>query len=87
MSVWQGAFKGAARGLLLLVALAVFPGVAFAVAYYAEGAFELGFWTWFFATLALELVLGVAALFGIAAEVQRPDFDAVAEGSRGQQSG
>jgi membrane protein implicated in regulation of membrane protease activity len=87
MSVWLGALKGVSRGVLLLVALALVPGVAFAVAHFGEGLAGLGFWTLFWATLALELVLGVAALFGIASEVQRPDFEAVAESSREQRPG
>lgn len=87
MSGLFGALKGVSRGVLLLVGVGLLPGVAWAVAHFAEGFLGFGFWSLFSATLGLELVLGVSALFGIASEVQRPDFEAVARSTREQRPG
>jgi hypothetical protein len=79
MGVLLGAFKGVWRGLLLLVFFAVFPSLAWWVAAQADGALGLGFTTIFLLVLALEGLLGIAALFGIATEVEKRHSQAMDE--------
>jgi hypothetical protein len=82
MGALLGAFKGVWRGLLLLVFVAVFPGLAWLVAAQAEGAFGLGFIAIFLLVLALEGLLGIAALFGIASEVEKRHSEAMDAAAR-----
>lgn len=77
-----GAIKGVWRGMFLLVAVALIPGLAFLAGVHGQGFIDLGFWTIFFAVLALELFLGVCALFGLASEIQKPDDEAVRRASQ-----
>ena len=77
MAAVLGAIKGVWRGVVLLVLVALIPGLAWLIAAYAEGAFGLGFKTIFFAVLALEGFLCVAALFGISSEVQKSHAEAI----------
>jgi hypothetical protein len=70
MSALFGAIKGIWRGLLLLLVAVAVPGIAWLVAVYADGVLGLGFTTIFLVVLGLEAFLGLAALFGIASEVQ-----------------
>ncbi len=87
MTAVFGAIKGVSRGVILLVLVALLPGLAWLVAAWADGVFGLGFKTIFFVVLALEGFLGVAALFGIASEVEKSHADAIDEaaGSRSAQ--
>jgi hypothetical protein len=77
MAAVLGAIKGVWRGVVLLVLVALIPGLAWLVAAYAEGTFGLGFKTIFFVVLALEGFLGAAALFGLASEVQKSQSEAI----------
>ncbi len=77
MSAILGAAKGAARGLILLLAVALVPGLAWLVATTAEGTFDLGFRSIFFGVLALEIFLGAFAIFGMASEVQKSHAESV----------
>ncbi len=86
MSALFGAITGVSRGLLLLILVALVPGLAWMAAYFGAGLLGLGFWPVFFAVLALEALLGVSALMGIASEVQRPDFDAVRRSTQERES-
>ena len=75
MAAVLGAIKGAWRGLILFVAIAVFPALAWIVAGAAHEALHVDFAVLFFAVLALEFVLGVCALFGLAADVEKTHAD------------
>ena len=86
MSAILGAAKGASRGLILLLAVALVPGLAWLVATTAEGTFDLGFRSIFFGVLALEIFLGACAIFGMASEVQKKHAEAVDPTARGQSS-
>ena len=66
-----GAFKGVARGVILLVFVAAFPALAWFAASYAERTWDVGFAPVFAGVLILELFLGVCALFGIAPEAEK----------------
>jgi hypothetical protein len=77
MAAGFGAIKGISGGVLLLVLVALLPGLAWLIAMWAEGAFGLGFKAMFFAILALEVFLCVAALFGISSEVQKSRAEAI----------
>jgi hypothetical protein len=79
MTAVFGAIKGVSRGVILLVLVALLPGLAWLVAAWADGAFGLGFKTIFFVVLALEGFLCVAALFGIASEVEKSHVEAIDE--------
>ncbi|MDH3211684.1 MAG: hypothetical protein OEM05_04280 [Myxococcales bacterium] len=70
MAAILGALKGASRALILLLVVGAIPGLALLVAVTAEGVFGLGFKTIFFGMLALEILLGIGALFGIATEIE-----------------
>ena len=63
MSAMRGAAKGALRGLILLLTVALVPGLPWLAATYAEGTFDLGFKSIFFGALALEIFLGAFAFF------------------------
>ena len=84
MAAVLGAIKGISRGVVLLVLVAVIPGLAWLIAAYADGAFGLGFKTIFFAVLALEGFLAVAALFGLASEVQESQSEAIDQAAEGR---
>lgn len=84
MAAVLGAIKGVWRGVVLLVLVALLPGLAWLAATYADGAFGLGFTTIFFVVLGLEVFLGIAALFGIASEVQESHSRALDERAREQ---
>ena len=86
MNALFGAIKGVSRGLLLLILVALLPGLAWTAAHFGSGLLGLGFWHVFFVALALEVLLSIAALMGIASEVQRPDFDAVRRSTRERES-
>lgn len=77
MAAILGAIKGVWRGVVLLVLLALLPGLAWLVAAWTEGVFGLGFKTIFVLVLALEGFLCVAALFGIASEVQESRAESI----------
>ena len=77
MAAVLGAIKGAWRGLILFVAVAVFPAIAWIIADLTDDALGLDFTVLFFAVLALEFVLGVCALFGIASDVERAHSEAI----------
>ena len=85
MSALVGAIKGASRGLLLLVLVALIPGLAWAAAHFGADLLGMGFWPVFLAVLALEALLSVCALMGIAVEVQRPDLDDVQRSTRARE--
>jgi hypothetical protein len=84
MNALLGAVKGVWRGVLLLVVAALVPGIAWLIATYADGALGLGFTAIFLVVLGLEALLGLAALFGIASEVQEGHSEAVDEVAREQ---
>jgi hypothetical protein len=84
MAAVLGAIKGVWRGVVLLVLVALIPGLAWLIAAFAEGTFGLGFKTIFFAVLALEGFLCVAALFGISSEVQKSQAEAIEEAAASQ---
>jgi hypothetical protein len=65
-----GAVKGIWRGLILLLLALLVPGIAWLTATYTDGVLGLSFTTIFLVVLGLEAFLGLAALFGIASEVQ-----------------
>lgn len=71
MTAVLGAIKGVWRGVILLVLVALLPSLAWLIASYMDGAFGMGFATIFLVVLGLEAFLGIAALFGIAEEVQK----------------
>jgi hypothetical protein len=79
MAAVFGAIKGISRGVILLVLVALLPGLAWLVAAWADGAFGLGFKTIFFTVLALEGFLCLAALFGVSSEVQKSQAEAIEE--------
>ena len=70
MGALFGAVKGIWRGVLLLLIGVLIPGIAWLVATYTEGALGLSFTTIFLVVLGLEAFLALAALFGIASEMQ-----------------
>ena len=84
MSAILGAAKGASRGLILLLAVALVPGLAWLIATTAAGAFDLGFRSIFFGVLALEIFLGACALFGMASEVQKKHAESVDPAAHGR---
>jgi len=84
MAAVLGAIKGASRGVILLVLVALLPGLAWLVASWADGAFDLGFKTIFFAVLALEGFLCTAALFGVSSEVQKSHAESIEEAAASQ---
>jgi len=70
MGALVGAIKGIWRGLILLLIAVLVPGIAWLIAAYTDGILGLGFTTIFLVVLGFEAFLGLAALFGIASEVQ-----------------
>jgi hypothetical protein len=77
MGALLGAIKGIWRGLVLLLLAVLFPAVAWITATYAEGILGLSFTTIFLVVLGLEAFLGLAALLGIASEVQERHSEAL----------
>jgi hypothetical protein len=86
MAAILGAIKGVSRGVVLILLVALLPGLAWLIATYADGAFGLGFKTIFFVVLALEGFLSVAALFGIASEVQKSHSETLDQAAQGRSS-
>ncbi len=84
MSATLGAAKGVLRGLILLLAVALVPGLAWLAATYAEGTFDLGFKSIFFGVLVLEIFLGACAIFGMASEVQKSHTESVDPAAHGR---
>ena len=70
MGALFGAIKGSWRGLILLLLALLVPGIAWLIAAYTDGVLGLSFTTIFLVVLGLEAFLGLAALFGVASEVQ-----------------
>ena len=70
MGALLGAIKGIWRGAALLVLVVLVLGIAWLTASYADGVLGLSFTTIFLLVLGLEAFLGLAALLGIASEVQ-----------------
>jgi hypothetical protein len=70
MGALFGAIKGIWRGLALLLLALLVPGIAWLTAAYTDGVLGLSFTTIFLLVLGLGAFLGLAALFGIASEVQ-----------------
>ena len=70
MGALFGAIKGTWRGLILLLRALLGPGIAGLIAAYTDGVLGLSFTTIFLVVLGLEAFLGLAALFGVASEVQ-----------------
>ncbi len=79
MGALLGAIKGIWRGLILLLFCLLIPAIAWLTATYAEGVLGLGFTTIFLVVLGLEGFLGLAALLGIASEVQDRHSEALDE--------
>jgi bacteriorhodopsin len=77
MDALLGAIKGAWRGVILILLVVLFPGIAWLVATHADGVMGLSFTTIFLVVLALEVFLGFAALFGIASELQERHSEAM----------
>ncbi len=84
MSAIHGAAKGVLRGLILLLTVALVPGLPWLAATYAEGTFDLGFKSIFFGVLALEIFLGAFAFFGMASEVQDSHAESVGSTAHGR---
>jgi hypothetical protein len=78
-----GALRGASRGVVLLVVMALAPALAFGVAWFAHTRLDTGLWSVFAAMLALEGFLGVCALFGLASEVQTRHSEAMQQRASG----
>ena len=77
MGALFGAIKGIWRGAILLLISVLVPGIALLTATYADGMLGLSFTTIFLIVLGLEAFLGLAALFGIASEVQERHSEAL----------
>ena len=77
MAAVLGAIKGVWRAVILLVVAVLVPGIALLVAACLDELLGLDFTMAFLLVLGLEALLGVAALFGIASEVQRSHGDAI----------
>jgi len=77
MGALLGAIKGIWRGAILLLISVLIPGIAWLTATYADGVLGLSFTTIFLVVLGLEAFLGLAALFGIASEVQERHSEAL----------
>ena len=77
MGALFGAVKGIWRGLILLLLALLVPGIAWLTATYTDGVLGLSFTTIFLVVLGLEAFLGLAALFGIASEVQARHSEAL----------
>jgi hypothetical protein len=79
MGALLGAVKGIWRAVVLLLVAVLVPGIAGITATYTHEALGLGFTTTFLLVLGLEAFLAVAALFGIASEVQERHSEALDE--------
>jgi hypothetical protein len=77
MGALLGAIKGIWRGLVLLLITVLVLAIAWFSATYTEGVLGLGFTTIFLVVLGLEAFLGLAALLGIASEVQERHSEAL----------
>lgn len=77
MGALLGAVKGIWRGALLLLFLVLIPGIAWLTATSMDGVLGLSFTTIFVVVLGLEIFLGLAALLGIASEVQERHSEAL----------
>jgi len=77
MGALLGAIKGIWRGVVLVLLAVLVPGIAWLAATYMDGVLGLGFTTIFLVVLGLEAFLGLAALFGIASEVQERHSEAL----------
>jgi len=85
MGAISGAFRGMARGAILLVFFAVFPGVAWLAARYAESAWGLEFLPVFGGILVLQAFLGACALIGMAPELEKSIGASIDRGAEGDQ--
>lgn len=79
MGALLGAIKGIWRAVVLLLAAALVPGIAWLTATYTHEALGLGFTMTFLVVLGLEAFLGLAALLGIASEVQERHSETIDE--------
>jgi len=79
MGALFGAVKGIWRAVVLLLAAVLVPGIAWLGAAYTHESLGLGFTTTFLFVLAIEAFLGIAAIFGIASEVQEQHSAAMDE--------
>ena len=77
MGALLGAVKGIWRGVVLLLLFVLAPGIAWLTATYMDGVLGLSFTTIFVVVLGLEVFLGLAALLGIASEVQERHSEAL----------
>ncbi|GAF86328.1 unnamed protein product [marine sediment metagenome] len=77
MGALLGAIKGIWRGVVLVLLAVLVPGIAWLAATYMDGVLGFGFTTIFLVVLGLEAFLGLAALFGIASEVQERHSEAL----------
>ena len=84
MGALLGAIKGIWRGVFLLLLVALIPGIAWLTATYMDGVLGLGFTTIFLVILGLEVFLGLAALLGIASEVQERHSEALDQAAQQQ---
>jgi hypothetical protein len=87
MAVIIGATKGFLRGVALLVLVALVPGLAMLVAFYADGFLGMGFTAIFFAVLGLEVALSLPILFGIASEVQKSHSETLDQNASEREAG
>ncbi len=86
MAVVLGAIKGIWRVVVLLFVAVLVPAIALLVASYTAEPLGLDFTVTFLLVLGLEALLGVAALFGIASEVQRSHGEAIDQAAQEQAS-
>lgn len=84
MAAIFGAIKGIWRAIILIAAVALLPSIAWIVAAFADGTLGMGFTGIFFLVLGLEIIFGVAALFGMASEIQESHSRAVDQVTREQ---
>jgi hypothetical protein len=84
MGVLIGAFKGVARGAIVLVFVAIFPSVAWLAASHAERAWDMEFMPVFAGVLVLESFLGACALIGMAPELEKRIGDSIDRKAQGE---
>jgi len=77
MAVLRGAIKGVWRAAILLFVALLVPSIALLVTSYSYEPLGMDFTMLFLLVLGLEALLGVAALSGIASEVQRSHGEAI----------
>jgi hypothetical protein len=77
MGALFGAIKGIWRGVMLLLIVVLIPSIAWLIASYTDGVLGLSFTTIFLVVLGLEAFLCLAALLGIASEVQERHSEAI----------